>query len=208
MIIPYVYSKAVVLSPLICLLFAVTASGQEALAEKLRRRDPDALAKLYDQYGRAVYGLIHRVVHDQGIAEDLVQETFLRVWNRSSHFDAVRGSLVTWILTIARNQAIDYLRSADARMARMQTELDALEQHALFVDVERELLNTDRVRRVREAFGRLSPNQRLVLELAYFEGLSQSEMALRTKQPLGTIKTWVRGALQILRDELGQVVQA
>ena len=72
----------------------------------------------------------------------------------------------------------------------------------MFVDMERDLLNSDRVRRVREAFGRLSPNQRLVLEMAYFEGLSQSEMALRTKQPLGTIKTWVRAALQILRDEL------
>ena len=208
MAIAYVYDETVVFSFLIPLLFAVAAGGEEALAELLRRRDPDALAKLYDRYGRSVYALVYRVVRDQGIAEDLVQETFLRVWNRSSHFDAVKGSLVTWILTIARNQAIDYLRSVDARMARGQTELDALEHPALFVDMEQDLLNSDRVRRVREAFGRLSPNQRLVLEMAYFEGLSQSEMALRTKQPLGTIKTWVRAALQILRDELGEVVPA
>lgn len=208
MAIAYVYHETVVFSYLIPLLFAVAAGGEEALAELLRRRDPDALAKLYDRYGRSVYALVYRVVRDQGIAEDLVQETFLRVWNRSSHFDAAKGSLVTWVLTIARNQAIDYLRSVDARMARGQTELDALEQPALFVDMERDLLNSDRVRRVREAFARLSPNQRLVLEMAYFEGLSQSEMALRTKQPLGTIKTWVRAALQILRDELGEVVPA
>lgn len=202
------YSETTVFSFLIPLLFAVAAGGEDALAELLRRRDPDALAKLYDRYGRVVYALIYRIVRDQGIAEDLVQETFLRVWNRSTHFDSVRGSLVTWILTIARNQAIDYSRSVDARMARGQTEIDALEQPALFVDIEQDLLNSDRVRRLREAFGRLTPNQRLVLELAYFEGLSQSEMAIRTQQPLGTIKTWVRAALQILRDELGEAVPA
>lgn len=193
---------------LIPLLFAVAAGGEEALAELLRRRDPDALAKLYDRYGRVVYASIYRIVRDQGIAEDLVQETFLRVWNRARHFDSVRGSLVTWILTIARNQAIDYTRSMDARMARGQTEIDGLEHPALFVNIEQDLLNSDRVRRVRDAFQRLTPNQRLVLELAYFEGLSQSEMAVRTQQPLGTIKTWVRAALQILRDELGEAVPA
>lgn len=196
------------LNYLIPLLFAIAADGEQVLADLLRRRDPEALAKLYDRYGRAVYALVYRIVRDQGVAEDLVQETFLRVWNRSSHFDAVRGSLVSWVLTIARNQAIDYLRSVDARMARGQSEVGSLEQPALFVDMERDLLNSDRVRRVKEAFGRLSPNQRLVLEMAYFEGLSQTEMANRTKQPLGTIKTWVRGALQILRDELGEVVAA
>lgn len=205
---PYVYSETTVFSFLIPLLFAVAAGGEEALAELLRRRDPDALAKLYDRYGRVVYALIYRIVRDQGIAEDLVQETFLRVWNRSTHFDSVRGSLVTWLLTIARNQAIDYTRSVDARMARGQTEIDALEQPALFINIEQDLLNSDRVRRVRDAFGRLTPNQRLVLELAYFEGLSQSEMAIRTQQPLGTIKTWVRAALQVLRDELGEAVPA
>ena len=193
---------------LIPLLFAVAAGAEEALAELLRRRDPDALAKLYDRYGRVIYASIYRIVRDQGIAEDLVQETFLRVWNRASHFDSVRGSLVTWIRTIARNQAIDYTRSVDARMARGQTEIDALEHPALFVNIEQDLLNSDRLRRVRNAFGRLTPNQRLVLELAYFEGLSQSEMAVRTQQPLGTIKTWVRAALQILRDELGEAVPA
>jgi RNA polymerase sigma-70 factor (ECF subfamily) len=195
-----------VLQILIGALFAVISGGEAELAEALKRRDPGAMGKLYDTYGRTIYALIFRIVRDTGIAEDLVQETFLRVWNRAVRFDGARGSLSTWILTIARNQAIDYVRSSDARMARGRTELDALEQPLLFVDIEKDILNSDRVRRVRTAFERLTPNQRQVLEMAYFEGLSQSEMAARIQQPLGTIKTWVRSALQVLRDELGEAV--
>jgi RNA polymerase sigma-70 factor (ECF subfamily) len=196
----------VVLHLLIPLLFAM--QGEEELAQALARRNPEVLGKLYDRYGRFVYALILRVVRDEGIAEDLVQETFLRIWNRGHRFDAARGSLSTWILTVARNRAIDYVRSAGARAAKGQTDLDAIEHPALFVDVERDLLNSDRLRRIRLAFEKLSQNQRTALELAYFEGLSQTEMAERMQQPLGTIKTWVRSALQILRDELGEAVPA
>jgi RNA polymerase sigma-70 factor (ECF subfamily) len=142
------------------------------------------------------------------VAEDLVQETFLRVWNRVHAFDHEKGALGPWVLAVARNRAIDYLRSLEARMEQSAFELEKMEQPALFANFESTVLNMDRVRILRGAFEKLTPNQRLVLELAYYEGLSQSEMAERLKQPLGTVKTWVRTALKLLRDELGEAAVA
>ena len=193
---------------LLPLLLAIEFGENDAdLVRRLQRRDPRAMAELYDRYGRLVYALILRVVRDGGIAEDLVQETFLRVWNRVQGFDADRGGLAPWLLAVARNRAIDYLRSAAGRM-RNTVELPETEHPALFADMEKELLNSDKVRRVRMALEKLSENHRAVIELAYFEGLSQAEMAERMSQPLGTVKTWVRTALKSLRDELGTAVTA
>ena len=178
------------------------------LARRLRAREPQAMADLYDRYGRLAYALILRVVRDAATAEDLVQETFLRVWNRVQSFDPERGALGPWILTVARNRAIDYLRSMDGRMSASALELERLENPALFSSFEDSALALDRVRRLQGAFEKLSPNQRMVIELAYYEGLSQTEMADRMKQPLGTVKTWVRSALKVLRDELSEVATA
>jgi RNA polymerase sigma-70 factor (ECF subfamily) len=178
------------------------------LAERLKRRDPQAMADLYDRYGRVAHSLILRIVHDAEIAEDLVQETFLRVWTRVQAFDSERGALGPWLLAVARNRAIDYIRSADGRMARSSYELVEIENPALFTNPEKDLLASDRLRRIREALAKLNPNQRAVIELAYFEGLSQTEMAEKMREPLGTIKTWVRAALKSLRDELGVVASA
>ena len=183
------------------------AGGDVELIERLQRRDPQALAELYDRYGRLVYSLILRVVRDRGIAEDLVQETFLRVWNRAQGLDAQRGSMGPWLLAVARNRAIDYLRSAGGR-ERNALEFEETDHPALYTDMERDILSSDSARRVKTAVEKLSPNQRQVIELAYFEGLSQTEMAERMGQPLGTVKTWVRAALKSLRDELGTAVPA
>src|ERR1017187_3557554 len=193
---------------LLPLLLAIEFGESDAdLVRRLQRRDPRAMAELYDRYGRLVYALIVRVVRDGGIAEDLVQETFLRVWNRVQGFDAERGGLGPWWLAVARNRAIYYLRSAAERM-RNTVELPETEHPALFADMEKELLNSDRVRRGGGAVGEVFPNHRAVIELAYFEGLSQAQMAGRMGEPLGTVKTWVRTALKSLRDELGKAVTA
>jgi len=193
---------------LLPILLAIhTVETDTELARRIERRDPQALAELYDRYGRLVYSLILRVVHDPGIAEDLVQETFLRVWNRMGGFDAKKGSMGPWLLAVARNRSIDYLRSAGGR-ERQSVEFEENDHPALYRDMEQEILSSDRARRVQSAIDRLSPNQRQVIELAYFEGLSQTEMAHRMGQPLGTVKTWVRTALKNLRDELGAVVTA
>ena len=189
-------------------LFAAFDVRTEAdLVDRLKRRDQDAMRDLYDRYGRVVYSVIFRVVKETGIAEDLAQETFLRVWNRVQFLDKDKGALGPWILAVARNRAIDHLRSLDARMAMKATDLEGpFEQPEAFQNLERDILKSDRARTLREAFAKLSPNQRQVIELAYYEGLSQSEMAERIHQPLGTIKTWVRTALKTLRNELEEVI--
>jgi RNA polymerase sigma-70 factor (ECF subfamily) len=178
-----------------------TASGEVELIGRIHAHDAQALAEIFDRYGRLVYSVILRVVHDNSTAEDLVQETFLRVWNRSRDFDARRGSISPWLLAIAHNCAIDYLRSAGGR-PRNLVSFDETDHPALHTDMEREILGSDRARRIRAALNRLSPNQRLAIELSYFGGLSQLEVAARMGHPLGTVKTWVRMALKKLRDDL------
>jgi len=190
------------------ILMAVRSTQDDSeLVARMQRRDPQALGELYDRYGRVAYALILRVVRDTGIAEDLVQETFLRVWNRVHGFDAQKGSIGPWLLAVARNRAIDYLRSAGGR-ERNAVEYEEIEHPSLFCDMEKEIISSDKARIVKSAIEKLSPNHRQVIELAYFEGLSQTEMAERMGQPLGTVKTWVRTALKNLRDELGAVVSA
>jgi len=172
------------------------------LARRLRERDAGAMRELYEHYGRLIYSLIQRMVRNSAAAEDLVQETFLRIWNRIPAFDQERGALGPWVLTVARNRAIDYLRSTDGRMSAGVLDLDRLEHPAQFADFDDRALSMDRARVLKEAFEKLTPNQKTVIELAYYEGLSQTEMAERMQQPLGTIKTWVRSALKVLREQL------
>jgi RNA polymerase sigma-70 factor (ECF subfamily) len=188
------------------LLFAAIAQDDRELAERLKRRDQRAVGDLYDRYGRIAYSLIYRIVKDTGIAEDLTQETFLRVWNRAAAFDTEKGSLGAWVMTVARNRAIDYVRSVQGRMRENVYELDASDNPVLFTTIEGNILNSDRARRLKQAFEALNANQRMVIEMAYYEGLSQTEMADRIKQPLGTVKTWCRTALLKLREELGEAV--
>ena len=185
----------------ILILFADLLAGNEQdLIERLRRRDPDAMSDLYDRYSRIVYSIILRVVRNSAVAEELSQETFLRAWNRSGDFDATRGKIGPWLLTIARNRAIDYLRSTAGQQQATTFELVSSERVTLFVNTEQRMVDQEQARRIRAAFSQLKKNQREVLELAYFEGLSQSEMAEKLGQPLGTIKTWVRTALTSLRE--------
>jgi RNA polymerase sigma-70 factor, ECF subfamily len=193
----------VLMLPLIMALYA--GPEERELIVRLQRRDPQALAELYDRYGKLAYSLVLRVVRDQAIAEDLVQETFLRVWNRVNSVDSDKGSIGPWLLAIARNRAIDYLRSSAGR-ERKAVELDEIDHAPLYREMEAGILISDQARRVKLAMDKLAPNYRTVMELAYFEGLSQSEMAAKMGQPLGTIKTWVRTALQSLREDLGVVV--
>jgi RNA polymerase sigma-70 factor (ECF subfamily) len=176
------------------------------LARRLQRREPQAMADLYDRFGRLAYSLVFSIVRDTGVAEDLVQENFLRVWNRAAGFDPDRGALGPWLLAVARNRAIDHIRSARARMDRNLFELDEHGTASYFVDMEREVLNADSARRIKAAMAKLNQNQQKVIELAYYEGLSQTEMAERLGQPLGTVKTWVRTALKHLKDELGEAL--
>jgi RNA polymerase sigma-70 factor (ECF subfamily) len=188
------------------LLFAIAATvlrfpDDSNLARRLKARDADVIGELYDRYGRFVYTVILRIVRDHAVAEDLVQESFLRVWSRAQGFDADRGALGPWILTVARNQALDYIRSVQGRVWKGMVSADS-DHPRVFKDWEGDLLEGVQLEQVRSALSRLNENQRTVIELAYFEGLSHSEMAERIHQPLGTVKTWIRTALKTLRDEL------
>jgi RNA polymerase sigma-70 factor (ECF subfamily) len=183
---------------------ALRLADDADLVLRLKAHEPKAMNDLYDRYGRLAYSLIHRIVRNPSTAQDLVQETFLRVWNRAHSFDAERGALGAWVLTVARNRAIDHLRSVVGRMEASTIELDQLERPGLFAKLDSTALAIDRMRRLKSAFEKLTPTQRQVIELAYYEGMSQTEMAERLKQPLGTVKTWTRSALKILRDELAE----
>jgi len=192
---------------MLALLLAVLAKTDGDLLVRLQKRDPQALAELYDRYGKMVYGLILRVVSDTGTAEDLVQETFLRVWNRAQGFDSERGAVGPWLMAVARNRAIDYLRSQGRRI-QSSVEFNETEHPSLFANLQTEMLQFDVIKRMKTALERLDGKQRKAIELAYFEGMSQTEIAERMGQPLGTVKTWVRRALQQLREELGGVAPA
>lgn len=189
------------------LILAILAATEGDLLARLQRREPDALAELYDRYGALVYRLILRIVRDKGIAEDLVQETFLRAWNRVGGFDAGRGAVGPWLLTVARNQAIDYLRY-QGRRTETSMGLSETEHPALFADMRSDPLNFDLVRHVKGALEQLNPQQREAIELAYFEGMSQTEIAHRMEQPLGTVKSWMRRAMQQMRETLGGAITA
>ena len=187
---------------------ALRFTGDADLAAKIRARDPRAMATLYKRYGRAAYSLILRIVHDRAAAEHLVQETFLRIWNRAHSFDRQRGALGPWILMVARNLAIDHLRLAGGRGAAGAPEPSRLERTGLFTQIEHSAVSIDRSRRLKAALEKLPPHHRTAIELAYFEGLSHTEMAGRIEQPPDTVKTSVRTALKTLRQEIGEPVKA
>jgi RNA polymerase sigma-70 factor (ECF subfamily) len=174
----------------------------ESLIQRLLARDTTALAELYDLYGNLVYATALRVVRDQATAEDLTQDIFLRVWHRVPSFDPTRGSLSGWVMTIARNSAIDHWRSHNGQRARFEISINDLMPTMSGGEEVRELESLPEASRVRVAMERLKPQHRHLLHLAYFEGLSQSEMAHRLKLPLGTIKTWIGCALRQLRVHL------
>jgi RNA polymerase sigma-70 factor (ECF subfamily) len=168
--------------------------------------DADALAALYDRHERAVYSLVFRIVQNQGDAEDVVQDVFAQAWAQASRHDASRGAVGAWLLTIARSRAIDRLRARRARpdnAAADEREMGALRDPLPAQDAE--LLSREQAARVRSALERLPVLQRIAIELAYYEGLSQSEIAERLEQPLGTIKTRMRLALLKLREALAGV---
>jgi RNA polymerase sigma-70 factor (ECF subfamily) len=181
--------------PGIFLALQMSAERDEQLARRLQRRDPEAMVDLYDRYGRLAYSVIVAIVRDPTVAEDLLQETFLRVWNQAHAFEPGRGALGPWLLATARDRALDRLHSPDA---------DLPDGPLLFAGMDREVLDADHPRVVRAAISKLSPNQRKVLDLAYYEGLSQVQIAERMGEPRGMVKTWAREAVTLLRENLGQ----
>jgi len=185
-----------------------TVNGSPSLDEAgLIRRiaggDEHALAALYDRWAQPVYALVVQVLRDRDEAEDVVEETFWQVWQRASSYDVSRGAIHTWLLTIARSRALDRLRAKQRRKGEsLTTRGDALQVFAES-DPERDAEGGERRTIVIAAMRELPEDQRRTLELAYFGGLSQSEIADYLRQPLGTVKTRMRLGMQKLRERLG-----
>ena len=172
--------------------------SDEALVALVARADEEALAELYDRFGRVAYGLALRIVRDPSLAEDAVQEGFLTVWRSASRFVAERAKASTWILTLVHRRAVDLVRREQPRRAEP---LAAAPQPTVEDTEEQAWLHLQRDR-VQEALHRLPDKQREALELAYYGGFTQSELADRLGEPLGTIKSRMFSGLARLRELL------
>jgi RNA polymerase sigma factor (sigma-70 family) len=174
--------------------------SDEALLALCSRADDAALGELYDRYGRVAYGLALRIVRDRALAEDAVQEAFLAVWRSAGTFLAEQGKPSTWILTLVHRRAVDLVR----REERRRTEpLEEIAQPTGEATDEEAWLRAQR-QVVQEALRKLPPDQREAIELAYYGGFTQSELAERLGQPLGTIKSRMFTGLRRLRELLAE----
>lgn len=175
-------------------------SSDAALVVAIGRWSEAALAETYRRHGGAVHALARRVVRDAGLAEEVVQEVFVRLWTVPERFDPERGSLRSWLLAQAHSRAIDRLRSDTAR--RLREERDARRTASAGYDLEREALDLAVAERVSEALTSLPPAEREALELAYFDGYTYREVAQILDAPEGTIKSRIRAGLKRLRTDL------
>jgi RNA polymerase sigma-70 factor, ECF subfamily len=168
--------------------------------------DGTALAALYDRHARGVYSIALRVVGDEADAEDVVQDVFAQVWRQAGRYDPSRGTVAAWLLTMARTRAIDRLRARRARPDSSAAPADDVwaTRAASAADPADALTAERDAQRVRDALHELPMLQRLAIELAYFEGLTQSQIAERLGEPLGTVKTRIRLGLLKLRDALSE----
>ena len=169
------------------------AGDDMRLVARVRAGDQHALSELYDRYSKLVYGVAMRILHDTGAAEDLLQDIFLQLWRKPDAFDSSRGSLAVWLAVIARHRSIDRLRQR-----RPETDIEAcviVSSTDLGNETERSLV----IEKVRVVMNEMSPDQRTAMEMAFFQGLTHTEIAEKTGEPLGTIKTRIRSGLQLLR---------
>ncbi len=174
--------------------------SDDELIRRLAHGDERALAELYDRYGRPAYRLAVRILRDTSLAEDAVQDAFLTAWRTAAAFDPSRGSAATWLMTLVHRRAVDVVRREDRRRAGPLDDAPVASGEA--TDEAAEL--RERRRSVQAALAKLGEGEREALELAYYGGLSQSEIAARLGVPLGTIKSRMFTGLARMRDALGE----
>lgn len=191
----------------------VTNNDDDAIVSAMARGDERAAATLYDRYSAALFGLAIRIVGEQSDAEDVVLDAFTQAWNTASRYDGGRGTVLGWLTTIVRSRALDVVRGRGRRDRAVDTATRAMGDEPVAVAgaaigaAERVELD-ERALAVGSAMHVLSDQQRQAIELAFFDGLSHSEIAERLGEPLGTIKTRIRLGMQRLRDVLRTMPQA
>jgi len=180
------------------------AAADRAALARVVRGDHDALAEIYDRHARLLYSLALRIVRRPTDAEDVIQEVFSQVWRQAGRYDTSRGTVVGWLVTVARSRALDRLRRDRGEPPAADIELVSRDVVDPGTMVDLQLVDAEQAARVRAALEALPETQRVPLELAYYEGLSQTAIAARLETPLGTIKTRMRQALLRLRDALAE----
>jgi len=170
--------------------------SEEELIRALRNREQIAAEALYDMYSASLYGVISRIVIDTATAEDVLQDTFVKIWNSFSSYSAEKGRLFTWMVNIARNLSIDKIRSKDFKNQNKNQEL---ENNVTFIDEQRNTVYKPELLGIKDLVETLKPEQKSILDLVYFKGYTHVEAADELGVPLGTIKTRLRMAIVQLR---------
>jgi RNA polymerase sigma-70 factor, ECF subfamily len=179
--------------------------ADEELMPWIGRKDAEAFEVFYDRHGGAAYSLAYRILGERGAAEDCIQEAFISIWRSGGRFDPTRGSVRSWTLSIVRNRAIDVLRSKAGKAPKMTFDDDEiLESRPSEELTEEEAMRHETATEVRGALSQLPDEQSKVIQLAYFGGFSQSEIAGMLNVPLGTVKGRMRLGLEKIRGELAE----
>lgn len=180
---------------------AEAADADAAAVRRVQDGDPRGVAELYDRHGAAAFGLARRITGDAALAEDVVQEAFIAMWRQAARFDPARGNMRSWLMTIVHHRAIDAVRRRTGRSERaLETTGDrASDEHGRPDEMVAATLDAEAVR---DAIGRIPAEQRTVIELAYFEGLTHVEIAAREGIPTGTVKSRMRLGLEKMREYL------
>ena len=172
--------------------------AEDKLIAMLAGRETEGMEILYDNYSSALYGVIHRIVQTDEVAEDVLQETFLKIWNNFSQYDAAKGRLFTWMVNIARNMAIDKVRSKEFSQKSQNRKLD---DNVSFVESANQASYNPDTIGIREMVQKLEPEHRKIIDLLFFGGYTQSETAEKLGIPLGTVKTRSRAAILKMREQ-------
>ena len=172
--------------------------SEEELVLSLRHREKIAVEALYDMYSASLFGVISRIINDTAIAEDVLQETFVKIWHSFSSYSTEKGRLFTWMVNIARNLAIDKTRSKDFKN---QNKNQDIENNVTFIDEQRNTVYKPELMGVKNLVQTLKPEQKLIIELVYFKGYTHVEAAEELGIPLGTVKTRLRMGIQELRKQ-------
>ncbi|MFN3316180.1 MAG: RNA polymerase sigma factor [Raineya sp.] len=172
---------------------------ESELVSQLQQKDSKAFGYLYDHYAPSLYGVIYRILGSEEIAQDILQETFVKVWNNIEQYNSTKGKLFTWVLNIARNTAIDKLRSKELKILQQK---DALTSKSVRNKKDEDFQQITESIGLGDVLKNLRSEHKVIIDMMYFEGYTQAEIADKLGIPLGTVKTRARNALEHLRDLL------